>query len=81
MEGQAVAKADQDSLTQAEERTPQCAGTYVRRELSAERFAHSPTVLYRAAARNEWQLGAVAKLRFSRGCEVCPKSAAIYFIK
>jgi hypothetical protein len=32
---------------------------------------------YRAAARNEWQLGAVAKLRFSRGCEVCPKSAAI----
>ena len=33
---------------------------------------------YRAAARNEWQLAAVAKLRLSRGCEVCRKSAAIY---
>ena len=33
---------------------------------------------YRAAARNEWQLAAVAKLRLSRGCEVCRKSVAIY---
>ena len=33
---------------------------------------------YRAAARNEWQFAAVAKLRLSRGCEVCRKSAAIY---
>ena len=33
---------------------------------------------YRAAARNKWQFAAVAKLRLSRGCEVCRKSAAIY---
>jgi len=33
---------------------------------------------YRAAARNEWQLAAVAKLRFLRGCEVCRNSAALY---
>ena len=33
---------------------------------------------YRAAARNEWQFAAVAKLRLSRGCEVCRKSAALF---
>ena len=33
---------------------------------------------YRAAARNKWQFAAVAKLRLSRGCEVCRKSAALH---
>ena len=33
---------------------------------------------YRAAARNEWQLAAVAKLRLSRGCERCAGNRPLY---